>query len=95
MYTLNVGLEGTTAPEALKALHANDITPQAWRFATSDTEQTLVLKADQVRYADLYLAASDLNQDCIAVRHHCGMGDLVGPNAEAWGDFQTEYFIEF
>lgn len=32
------------------------------------------------------------NQDCIAVLYDDGEGKLVGPRAEAWGDFVFGYF---
>ena len=67
----------------------------------SRTEQTLVLEFD---YAELREHASltdvalevceQFNQDCVAV-YNTGLeaGHLIGPRAEAWGDFNPEYFF--
>lgn len=32
------------------------------------------------------------NQDCVAVLYDDGEGKLVGPRAEAWGEFNPSYF---
>ncbi len=36
--------------------------------------------------------ARECQQDCIAVLFGDGRGELVGPNAKSWGDFNIEYF---
>ena len=67
----------------------------------SHTEPTLVLEFD---YAELREHASitdvaleiceHFNQDCVAVYNTAlEAGQLIGPRAEAWGDFNPEYFF--
>lgn len=67
----------------------------------SHTEQTLVIEFD---YAELRQHASftalanriceQFNQDCVAVYNTAlGAGQLIGPRAEAWGEFNPEYFF--
>ena len=67
----------------------------------SRTEPTLVLDFD---YAELRRAGSftylakriceRFNQDCVAVYNTAlEAGQLIGPRAEAWGDFNPEYFF--
>lgn len=67
----------------------------------SRTEPTLVLEFD---YAELrenigltklaYRICERFHQDCVAV-YNTGLeaGQLIGPRAEAWGDFNPEYFF--
>lgn len=69
----------------------------------SRTEPTLVLDFD---YAELRQHASfsltglanriceRFNQDCVAVYNTAlEAGQLIGPRAEAWGEFNPEYFF--
>lgn len=67
----------------------------------SHTEQTLVIEFD---YAELRQHASftnvalkiceSFNQDCVAVYNTAlEAGQLIGPRAEAWGEFNPEYFF--
>ena len=67
----------------------------------SHTEPTLVLEFD---YAELrenigvtklaYRICERFHQECVAV-YHTGLqaGQLIGPQAEAWGDFDHERFF--
>ena len=59
-------------------------------------ENVLVISA-QYRGSDLtasiYALAVNLRQDCIAVYHGGGRGELIGPNAEKWGAFNPAYFL--
>ena len=69
---------------------------------TSHTEQTLVVEFEYVdlRNASVSIVglANELceryHQDCVAV-YTTGLdaGQLIGPRAEAWGDFNPEYFF--
>ena len=47
----------------------------------------------------VYWLAVSLEQDCIAVYHVDGeradTGDLIGPNATAWGAFNADFFTRF
>lgn len=67
----------------------------------SHTEPTLVLEFD---YAELrkhigatklaYRICEQFKQDCVAVYNTAlEAGQLIGPRAEAWGDFNPEYFF--
>jgi hypothetical protein len=68
----------------------------SYRLAKSETEETLVVEvqanvcdlARTLRYACFWL-----HQDCIAVQLPDGSGQLVGPKAEEWGDFNPAYFL--
>lgn len=67
----------------------------------SRTEPTLVLEFD---YAELrknisvtklaYRICERFHQECVAV-YNTGLqaGQLIGPQAEAWGEFNSEYFF--
>lgn len=72
------------------------------RLARSETEETLVVKLNASSGAEnrirqeLFELAEYLEQDCIAVYNATGWsGELVGPNAAAWGAFNPDYFIRF
>lgn len=43
-------------------------------------------------YASLYALAINLRQDCIASWHD-GIGELIGPDSEKWGEFNPAYFL--
>lgn len=44
----------------------------------------------------VYQLAQELEQDCIAAYSpELNRGVLIGPNAEAWGEFNLEYFGRF
>lgn len=64
----------------------------------SDTEDTLVVELDgPIPRRVLFEIASALNQEAIA-QCMSGMdgnewGELVGPKAEAWGEFDPERFL--
>jgi hypothetical protein len=69
------------------------------RRATSSTEDTLIVEcrtnagADQIR-AELFELSELLGQDCIAVYNATSWtGELVGPDAAAWGEFNPDYFL--
>lgn len=72
------------------------------RLARSNTEETVVVKlsvssgAENRIRQELFELAVWLEQDCIAVYNATGWsGELVGPNAAAWGEFNPDYFIRF
>ena len=100
---LNIGLyvngkdDGKTierASEAVRLVNLHSLDLQA-RLAPSVTEPTLVLKCDLLGALALDIIAERLEQDCIAIRYENGKGELIGPKAEAWGEFNPEYFIRF
>lgn len=89
---------------ALDFLRANGITQNILgaRRAQSATEDTLVVElnvssgAEQRLRDTVHALAVSLEQDCIAVYNATGWsGELVGPNAAAWGEFNPDYFIRF
>ena len=69
-----------------------------WSF---EREPTLVVEAvvyDDVTqfHAWIHELAERFHQDCIAVYYpQQDKGYLLGPNAEAWGDFQLDYFVKY
>jgi hypothetical protein len=62
----------------------------------SDTETTTVLRTPVIDRQTVFTLAVVLGQDCIAVWHplvHGQPGELIGPDAAAWGEFNPEFFI--
>lgn len=107
-FTLNIGLvpsklisrtEQITRAEVLAALRGAGFTVSAYREDVSNTEATAVVRVEAEKSHDHYTAffnvSSALYQDCIAVQNEKGNGSLIGPNAEAWGLFNADYFIPY
>ena len=104
--TLNIGLAREGKPnltaDQVKTLVARRFSAGVYRVAVyeSDTEPTLVVAAVGNpeflgRYvSEIFSIAETLNQDCIAVYLGGGVGKLIGPRAEAWGEFNPAYFID-
>lgn len=98
--TVNIGLKKNTGGKlspthALAVLRAiGGVKAILAEVFESDSEPTLVAVVDRQLYASAaYEVAEALSQDCIA--YHDGRdGDLVGPNAAAWGAFNPEYFLD-
>ena len=72
----------------------------AHRRAMSSTEDTLIVRMSVGGMARLrggiYELAELLQQDCIAIWNATDWsGELVGPNATAWGEFNPEFFLTF
>jgi hypothetical protein len=72
------------------------------RRAVSTTEDTLIVaksvpSEDMAAFRDtVHALAVSLEQDCIAVYNATAMsGELIGPNASAWGTFNPDFFIRF
>ena len=89
------------ATTALKALACGAYTQNILgsRRAQSGTEDTLIVKlsvssgSEQRLRQELFGLSEFLLQDCIAVYNATGWsGELVGPNAAAWGEFNPEFF---
>lgn len=67
------------------------------------TEYTLIVMVPYVGEmenfkAAIWFASDVLQQDCIAYAYESNgqlIGKLVGPNAEAWGEFNPEYFLPY
>lgn len=97
--TVNIGLavnDGSTIKptHALAALRAvGGVRALIGRVFCSDTEPTLVAEIDRpLNAAAAYEVARYLRQDAIA-QWDGREGDLYGPNAAAWGDFNPAFFL--
>lgn len=69
------------------------------RIGESCTEPTLIVvgvfKTDAFYSTMLYDMVCVAEQDCIAMyAEDYRVGKLFGPNADAWGEFNLEYFIK-
>ena len=81
---------------AVQAARALNFKLLRTKLLTSDTEPTLV--AEVVHTGDIRACtnwlAEKLNQDCIAIYDtDTGVGQLIGPKAAAWGDFNPAFFF--
>lgn len=98
---LNVGLRNAadtrdiSVSEAIYRLRRGDVGFLEAVVLQSDTERTLVIRG--VTDSSLFGVrdcAVDLEQDCIAVWNITDQcGELIGPNAEAWGRFDPSRFF--
>jgi hypothetical protein len=97
---------GRRALFAARAMRAVGLLNLGAQIVISDTEPTLVVKmqasvdlpsnrsGNAVRNAVFKLAEA-LNQDCIAVYPPIAdKGELVGPRAAQWGEFNPELFFK-
>lgn len=70
----------------------NGIVLESGLFVSVETN----IRASWTIFGAAEALAKHLEQDCIAVYLPlCRFGKLVGPKAEAWGDFKIEYFKRF
>ena len=100
-YILNIGLarEGKpnlSALEAVVALSCAGIKVLDAKVYDSDSEPTLVAQVSKETflYTAVNLVAIGLDQDCIGIyATEAGIGKLIGPRADKWGEFNPEYFI--
>lgn len=104
-FILNIGLDSKatrsiSADVAAQIVVANDFLIRKSKVLRSDTEPTLVCEVVAMPSSpflviqQLRQIAVDLHQDCIAVfRPRTGKGVLIGPNAQAWGKFNPEFFF--
>ena len=98
MYTINIGLNNPFT----KGTNSVDFTlTKALEFISDITHLRVSYDGDEptviIRYAfhkgSLLALATALDQDCIALFDHLiGKGSLIGDKAEAWGEFNPEYF---
>jgi hypothetical protein len=89
------GQRDSRAEFAINSLPARS----SYRREFSETEDTLIVVCEGSP-ADVSVVveelAVNLSQDCIAVFNvETGAGELIGPNAAAWGEFNPEFFIRF
>lgn len=98
MYTINIGLANpftggfNTVDQTLRAVldAVYDITNV--RISTDGDEPTVIVQFALHKRSLNYLCTA-LDQDCIAEYcHTTDRGFLLGPKAEAWGEFNPEYF---
>lgn len=82
---------------AAQAVRAHGFKVITGRVVRSDTEPTLVVQAtDDAPGQDnrIDMLSTALHRDCIAVWYPDeGFGALIGPRADAWGEFNPEFFI--
>lgn len=84
-----------TAVQAVRALNFK-LTPGNSRVLESNTEKTLVAIVDHDGDVvdAVYQLAEKLNQEAIAVWWPArAEGKLIGPKAEAWGEFDPAQFL--
>lgn len=106
-FILNIGLArkgkpNLTADEVMQAVNATlSCAVVSSNQVVSDTEPTLVVscvgqpRMMTVYAAKVYRVSSTLGQDCIAVYWpEVKSGALIGPNAEAWGEFNPKFFFD-
>lgn len=107
-FVLNIGLNTSTnytdtieqlsIEQVLQAIKDCFLKLESYKIAQSYTEQTIVatvtpLLGDCV-YTEVELLADRLMQDCIAVYNVADQsGELVGEYADAWGSFDSKYFL--
>jgi len=95
---LNIGLavnDGTVVhpTRALAAVRAiGGVEPRRWAIHQSDSEPTLVVECPTMTGAAAYAVSEYLRQDAIALSDGRD-GWLVGPAADAWGEFNPDYFL--
>jgi hypothetical protein len=100
---LNIGLARADQPNvpaqhALHLVHKHVGPTLEHTLVQSDTEPTLVVRAVWQTLGQLagilWTLSHALGQDCVAVyRPDTGKGSLIGPKADAWGDFNPAFFI--
>ena len=104
---LNIGLARTGKPdlntlEVLRAATDEGLGVFTSEVFQSDGEPTLVVTCriglwstkNAVLGQAVHRLAVALDQDCIGVwNSRWARGELVGPRAAAWGDFNPEFFI--
>ncbi len=101
--TLNIGLntnDGGKVPihEAINCLNFCGVQILESRVVNSPNgdDQTLIIvtNARDINQPTVYELAQQLRQDCIAISNG-KRGELIGPNAAKWGQFNKDFFIQF
>lgn len=102
MHILNIGHAigntGTshTLLEVLQAFARTGMAIAQVNVHESDTETTTVIRTPDWDSHAVYTLAQVLGQDCIACWHPLRdgqPGELIGPNASAWGAFDPDFFL--
>ena len=98
MYTINIGLanpftgDNNSVDKTLEValVFVQDIVNL--RVSYDGDEPTVIIQYISHK-GSLDVLATALDQDCIALfDHEIGKGSLIGDKAEAWGEFNPEYF---
>lgn len=94
-----------TKPEILAALRAAGFHVRYYRVEPENKplyEATAIVVVEPVSvipaefYNAIYRVSAALAQDCIAARNNVtAHGQLIGPDAADWGEFDPAYFIEY
>lgn len=102
MLLLNIGTARKGRPNLLPQRIVTELdhagfAVQAHTIHKSDTEPTLVALVKAPKFAvdeRIHSISAELGQECIAVYDTLsGKGRLIGPKAEAWGEFNPEFFL--
>lgn len=98
---LNIGLDSVNGNvgigTALRQLHNGGFVTLDYAVHYSDTERTLVARCETGGMVETPVRhlATVLGQDCIAVWLPLFQrGELYGPRAAAWGEFNPEFFLQ-
>ena len=90
-------LNARRAMQAAQAVRHNGFEIISAKVFQSDTEPTLVVEATHTGLGldnTIDMLSAALKQDCIAVYYvDEQFGALIGPRADAWGEFNPEFFI--
>lgn len=95
---LNVGLNTnggrTITPEQAKqAVTRFGIVVEHAEVKQSTTEPTLVMYTSRpLWYLEALCVCWQLEQECLAQMYN-GVGELLGPQADKWGEFNPDYFL--
>lgn len=95
---LNIGMAVTdgdplTEDDVRRAVRNAGLAVEEFSLQQSDTEQTAVIKTDRaLSETELNALASTLKQEAVP-QYSDGKGVMAGPKAEAWGDFNPEFFL--
>lgn len=97
---LNIGLHSSVlgtlkSDRVLEAARSVGVFITDFHLFQSDTEPTMAAVAHCLgeHPSSILRLARHLKQDCIAVFHPAtGEGELIGPNAVAWGEFDADFF---
>jgi hypothetical protein len=98
MYTINIGLanpftgDNNSVEQTLTAALSFVRNVTNVRVSYDGDEPTVIIQY-ALPHGSINVLASALDQDCIALfDHEIGKGSLIGDKAEAWGEFNLEFF---
>ena len=102
-FEMNVGLDVGSRRDALRLLDVvRALALFDWellesvtfpRSGSSEPTVWMLVRTEPAKLpAQVHLLAAALQQDCIAVLYRDGTGDLFGPDAAKWGQFDPVFF---